>query len=604
MASVSQDITELARPEDLANTQDLYGTRNGILFVVDATPPMFIKDEDQETSYFVESIRLYKEILMQKLVWNRQDWMGLVLFGIEKGDQDTEMKNILTLQKLNIPSKSSLQQMIEIDDEGRWEEYKDIACTNVYPLHDVLWHAARVFCSVRVTMLVKKVILLTCQDNPPMTNDNEKRRIVAKAKSYSDLGLKLSIVGLGEDWNHDLFYKDLEISSGKIDTENCKRTSLVDLMQQIKLPSRSMAKLPWRLGKNVIIDVNLRSLVVKRETLKKVYVSKESNKPLTSHRYLKTVDNEMFEDDNFKEPTLPHVLDINIRKYKQYGGKKIYFTLPEVNTLCSVCEPGIDLICAKPISYHPLYHLGKPYFVAPAKSNRKDNTLLFAALIDKCKSKNLMMICAVTFRKRSSPLLYRMIPNAEKGGFYLLKIPFREYVRDLESVSLQYMYDNDTNKPPTESHEIKLLEKIMKKIRIHYDPSAFYNPKVQAQIQMLQTVALDWEKPEPILDDTLPRIEEMQGLTKDLLTQYNEIFDTETMCKTEEPAKKKVKKESDIEDAALLDKEAIRKLAQKGQLSSKTVPELKVMCKNIGLTVSGKKNDLIQRIKQYYKSEC
>lgn len=51
---------------------------------------------------------------MQKLVWNKQDWMGLVLFGIEKGDQDTEMKNILTLQKLNIPSKSSLRQVIEI----------------------------------------------------------------------------------------------------------------------------------------------------------------------------------------------------------------------------------------------------------------------------------------------------------------------------------------------------------------------------------------------------------------------------------------------------------------------------------------------------------
>lgn len=149
-----------------------------------------------------------------------------------------------------------------IADGEKWEYYKNIACTNVYPLHDVLWHAARIFCSIRVTMPVKKVILLTCQDNPPMTNDDEKRRIVVKAKSYSDLELKLSVVGLGEDWNHNLFYKDLEISSGKIDTEDYKRTSLTNLVHQIKLPSRSMAKLPWRLGKNVIIDVNLRSLSV------------------------------------------------------------------------------------------------------------------------------------------------------------------------------------------------------------------------------------------------------------------------------------------------------------------------------------------------------
>lgn len=68
------------------------------------------------------------------------------------------------------------------------------------------------------------------------------------------------------------------------------------------------------------------------------------------------------------------------------------------------------------------------------------------------------------------------------------------------------MYDNDTNKPPTKSHEIKLLEKIIKKIRIHYDATAFCNPKVQAQIQMLQTVALDLEEPEPPLDDTSKQI--------------------------------------------------------------------------------------------------
>lgn len=65
----------------------------------------------------------------------------------------------------------------------------------------------------------------------------------------------------------------------------------------------------------------------------------------------------------------------------------------------------------------------------------------------------------------------------------------------------------------------------------------------------------------------------MQELTKGLLIQYNDIFNTE-MYKTDEPAKKKVKKETDIENAALLDKESIRKLVQKGKVCQKIIINL------------------------------
>lgn len=48
------------------------------------------------------------------MVWNRQDWVGLILFGTEKCDEDSEIKHILTLQKLNPVSVDNLKEMIKI----------------------------------------------------------------------------------------------------------------------------------------------------------------------------------------------------------------------------------------------------------------------------------------------------------------------------------------------------------------------------------------------------------------------------------------------------------------------------------------------------------
>ena len=71
--------------------EDLYGVRDGTLFVIDATPSMFKNDPDNP--YFLQCIKQYKEVLKQKLVWDRQDWIGLVLFGTEIWDKDPEIRS-------------------------------------------------------------------------------------------------------------------------------------------------------------------------------------------------------------------------------------------------------------------------------------------------------------------------------------------------------------------------------------------------------------------------------------------------------------------------------------------------------------------------------
>lgn len=591
----NEDIENEAFEDDALedDPRELYGVREGTIFVIDATLPMFTNDNsDPDNPYFVQCMKQYKEVLKQKLVWDRQDWIGLMLFGTEESDKD--LKHILTLHNLSVPTVKNLKEVMKIDEGEKWKHYRDVASSTAYPLHDVLQHAARVFFAVRITMSMRRVILFTCQDNPPITDDNEKHRIRQQAKSFSDLGLQLIVVGLGENWNHDSFYKDLEMSSRKIDVDDYKRMSLKDLVEQVKVPSKNMAKLSWRLGENVIVDVVLRSLSVKTSYLKKVNISKKDNIPLMTHTYCISHKNSDTEDEE-SHRELP-VLETDILKYQTFGNEKICFTLEEVKFMCVTREPGIDLICIQPCSYHPLYHVETPYFVMPGKSYREDNKLLFAALLNKCDEKKLMIICVVTLRKHSTSSLYTMIPNATKGGFYLYKIPFKDNVRDISKYFPNYIYD-DVRKPPIDPEGVEVLEQLIEKLSFEYNPKLFSNPKLQVQLQTVETLALDLEQLEPPPDNTRPAIEKMRQLAGGLLEKYDEIFSKDI---SDAPPNKKLKKSNESIDSCNLDKDKIQKFVESGQIAIFTVAKLREMLKTLGLTTSGKKDELINRIKSHF----
>lgn len=583
--------------------KELYGIRDGILFVIDATPPMFENDPKEGVPYFLQCIRHYKEILKQKLGWNRTDWMGLILFGTDIWDTDPEIKHVLTLQKINLISVDNLKEIIKIDKGSKWEYYRGIASSTAYPLHDVLWHAARAFSAIEITMPMRRVILFTCRDNPPVT-DNEKHQTRLQVANYRDTKLQLCVNGLGENWQHDLFYQDLEMLSENIDTDDYDRTSLQESVKQIKLPSRNMAKLPWRLGGNIIIDVTIRNISVKTQYLKKEYISKETNAPLTSYTYLELADdddNRINEEDEENDQLPTPVLQTEISKYQEFGGRKICFQPAEVRSLVTTRKPGIDLICIKPISYQPLYHFGAPYFIIPSKSDRTDNKLVFGGLLNKCDSRNLMIICAVTIRKRSAPSLYTMIPNSKHGSFYLYKMAFKENIRNLSIYYPEHIYDDNENKPPSDPNGIELLEKMIKKLKIQYDPELFSNPKLQVQLQTVETLALDLEQSEPPPDCTIPLTDRMRNRVEDLLKKYDEIFNEEVECTNNGPPRKRVKKvtEETIESMTFDDEENIRRIVAQGKLESCTVPQLKEMLKTLGLKTSGKKNELLDRIVEY-----
>lgn len=56
---MSFSVDDLETEEtDEGSFKDLYGVRDGVLFVIDATPPMFENDPHEGIPYFLQCIRV------------------------------------------------------------------------------------------------------------------------------------------------------------------------------------------------------------------------------------------------------------------------------------------------------------------------------------------------------------------------------------------------------------------------------------------------------------------------------------------------------------------------------------------------------------------
>ncbi|KAL2727514.1 X-ray repair cross-complementing protein 6-like [Vespula maculifrons] len=602
MSTITEEYDTQDDSEKQNDPAEFYGVRDGTLFLIDTSSEMF-NNNDDGIPLFVSCIEEYIYILKQKLVWNRQDWMGLILIGTETCDTDTKIENILTLQKLSPININKLKEAEKI--RNNWKDYKSKSSSKQYPLQDTLWHAALSFSSINLTMSARRVILYTCHDVPPLTNENEKHRIRAKAATYSDSGILLYVVGLGNTWDAERFYKDLEMLSRNINKEDYQRTSYKDLLHQVKRPSRRMAKLPWRLGKDVVINVDICNVCVKSQDVKKMTMNSENNAPLVAYTYFQRKDSDTEEDEEDQERdekiTMP-LLDADLRKMGEFGGEKIYFTLDEVKSFEKIFEMGIDMIGVKPFYCDPMYHLHAPYFVSCNKSCSKGEKLLFAALLDKCKKRNLIIICRVTLRKHSGSYLYNMIPMSDEGGFYLYKIPYNENVNNFTEEMYQYAFNDQDKKIPINDEGVQLFKQIIKKFSQIYDPERFPNPKLQVKLQSVETLALDLDVRDPPQDETLPMEDVLQERIGDLTKQLNELFMPEEN-EFNPPDKKRYKKSGKSSDKSVVtyNDEDVLELVQQNKLDRCKVSDLQLFLRNAGLITSGRKIELIDRLYTHYR---
>lgn len=138
------------------------------------------------------------------------------------------------------------------------KSYQSMKSEDAYPLHDALTYAIDIFLKIKTVLTKRRIVLIT--SHVAKLSDEEKHRIRSTTTSLKDLDIKFYVIGLGKNWIQDQFYKDLEILSRKTDVDVYRMTSLVDLVQQIKAPSKNIARLCLKISDNLELDLVVRTL--------------------------------------------------------------------------------------------------------------------------------------------------------------------------------------------------------------------------------------------------------------------------------------------------------------------------------------------------------
>ncbi|XP_015113897.1 X-ray repair cross-complementing protein 6 [Diachasma alloeum] len=581
------DVTEESRHKD---PEAEYTFRSGNLFIVDGTEDMHEDRGEDVGTYFFQALAMYERILRQKLIRNRDDWMGLVLFATTASDPET--KNILTLLEFGPVTVEMLKKFLHIRDH-RLPYYAGIASEKAYPLPQVLLHAARSFDSIKIKMPTRQLNLITCHDNPLLEDHEARHRVRVLAKDLKDIHVSLKVIGFG-DWSFDLFYKELEMLASDSEVEP-KRSFPIDIEREVMRKHVELGQIELRIGEKVLMKVKLQTFTKTRPALKKIAMDKRTNEPLESYFHYKKID-DLFDygetnendDDGYED-----ISNSSIRKWQHVGGRDIFLTLQESKNLTKLKPKGIEILrFEKALKKPPWYHIPPALFLGLSQGAPPGDAKLFAALLVQCQEKGVMAICAATIRANGRTYLFRMWPCPEDHGFYFFRIPFREEInRTMEDLFEKYTFD----KPVFDDEEkLKIMEKVVKKFRIVYSPAIFPNPRVSKQQQYILALALNevWDEETNFEDFTKPAVDLLQrNLSKrGLIDSFFEIFPN---TKEDDTGR--------VDKVLRYDRETAERMVY-GDLNKYRVPQLRAILKALNMGITGVKSVLVQRCEEYAKS--
>jgi ATP-dependent DNA helicase 2 subunit 1 len=285
------------------------------------------------------------------------------------------------------------------------------------------------------------------------------------------------------------------------------------------------------------------------------------------------------------------------------------FTDDEMKTIKYIGEPSLVLLGFKPTArIKAQFNVKAPYFIYPDDGNIKGSTAAFHALLLACAEMQQVMIARLIYRRLSIPRFVALLPQLEtfdslgnqetSPGFHLVFLPYADDLRNLN-----YEATPITDEPLKLSAK-KVVDAL--KLPIKFDSTAISNPALQKHYTVVQAIALEEDMPEEVEDSLQP---DTEGMIKhsQLFENFNELAllnqqndsaapsNKRKLGEDNEPTVKKLKQE---EAEAEFDKFDWRKEIDSGTIKKLTINDLKIYLRKNKLPLTGKKEELINRITQ------
>ena len=589
-----EDIEDLFfLDQNILASQQLYPTKEIVLFLVDIGQTMHNYYEEEKTTPITSVLKVLESYLKTKIIANQTDSFGVVIFNTAKAKNEMNLEGVANFIEAQIPNPMIIKKIKEmiryVDPAINKDRYKKELkkffppnTNNKNYINNALWIAHTLLKDYDKKVYKRRVFLFTDNDDPIKNNQSEKDIIMQRAKDMNDSDILLEIFPMNfrNRFNLTHFYaliiptsSDEDMSNPTDDIlsiEQCvdRLKELTRRVRQKEMKKRTLSKCIFNLTNASRIYMNVYCNL-KRANKGKMYMVEAKSNSL-----LKATSTPRCKETN--EILYPE----KIGTYVYYASKKIKFSKEEMKKVKLIDPPGLTLMGFKSIdSIKPYYNLRESYFIYPNEAISKGSGKLIDALIKQLANKKKCAIVKYVGREGSMIKFCALVPQLERldedffqtpPGLNMIVLPFADDIRSNSDI----LSKNPSELPTLTDRQKEMARKIVKRMNISFDCRAFENVELQRFYSALQALALN----EPTIDRTEDKIQpHREGLIKVLAGMDDKyrmsIYTNDDKYKNEDNKKKKKKGKNDSESESNSESEyehnKKKKHKQKGPKKSK-----------------------------------
>lgn len=386
--------------------------------------------------------------------------------------------------------------------------------------------------------------------------------------------------------------------------------SLISNVNSKQTAKRALfSNLPFEIAPGLSISVKGYNVVNRQTPARTCYIWLDGEKPQIVSG----------ETTRIAEDSARTVEKQEIKKAYKFGGEYVYFTPEEQKSLKDFGSPVIRIIGFKPRSLIPVWaSVKKSTFIFPSEEGYVGSTRVFTALWQKLLKDDKVGIAWCIVRSNAQPVLAAIIPSKERSddesgtpylpaGLWIYPLPCQDDLREAKAPGEVVPSSDDLK------NHMRTIVQQLQLPKAMFNPTKYPNPSLQWHYKILQALALEEEVPEKAEDTTEPKYKAISKRAGGYLEEWAETLseDSGRVATTkslkreadddeaERPAKKSRAAASDKPSGSSMTTAQLEAAIDSGGIAKMTVVQLKDVLGAKGLSTSGKKVDLIERVEQW-----
>ncbi|KAF7294246.1 SAP domain-containing protein [Mycena chlorophos] len=624
--------------DELQDSSYYESKKDVILFCIDCSESMLELREDPvyenaKTCHAYAALEAAMQIEKRKVIVGPSDSIGILLFNTTRRPEGARgvgyeiKRGCFLYQPISPLSAPKIQELIHLLDGFR--EDNDALKTNFppmldgkrVPMGDVFTSCNWVLRDGAPKTATKRVFLITDEDNPH-TGVGAKQLANSARTTLIDLtqsGVMVSpffISSKEKTFDMSKFYASVLLPNSLVEDEEAdplnpsllqesisvgRMEDLISEMQFREFPKRAAFSIPFQLAEGYglvteqkkgqykyFADLGDRMEVV---TVKTAYADDKQDAEVEKARIVYGLGGGTGDDDGQREVK---------------PGQRPFYTAEEIRSFRTLeLEPGIRLLGFKDRSELKFEdNVKHSLFIYPDELSYAGSKRTFSALLKSMLKKKKIALVLALVRRNSSPTFAYLLPQAESNaegwsdppGFHVILLPFADDIRSAPITQAARASEE------TKDAALAWITKLSVKNGA-YPPDSYPNPALAFHNAQLQATAFGEEFDEDAFEDvTLPKVDMMHKRAGKLWETWKSAVANDENAAAVEPEyaepKRGTKRKAETTTSEVTEEE-IRSRHADDSLKKLTVNLLKSFLKSKGMSVSGNKGDLIERIEDY-----